>query len=74
MHLILPRYGVKYVGALTWFHGNSTNGWNPAIRITMGASVGLPAASLCINRRLYRIASVQSVSITHSDVRVSRMS
>jgi pheromone a factor receptor len=34
----------------------------------MGSSVGLPAASLCINRRLYHIASVQSVSITRSDV------
>lgn len=40
-----------------------------AIRIMMGASVGLPAASLCINRRLYCISSAQAVSITRADVR-----
>ncbi|KAG5651335.1 hypothetical protein H0H81_009043, partial [Sphagnurus paluster] len=33
----------------------------------LGASVGLPAASLCINRRLYHIASVQSVAITPAE-------
>lgn len=39
-----------------------------AIRIMLGASVGLPAASLCINRRLYYIASVQTVSTSASEV------
>lgn len=39
-----------------------------AIRIIMGASVGIPAASLCINRRLYYIASSQSASITLAEV------
>ena len=34
----------------------------------MGASVGLPAASLCINRRLYLIASVQTVTVTRAEV------
>lgn len=39
-----------------------------AIRIMLGASVGLPAASMCINRRLYHIASVQTVAITQAEV------
>jgi len=42
---------------------------DPAIRIMMGASVGLPAASLCINRRLYQIASIQAVIVTRPEVR-----
>jgi pheromone a factor receptor len=32
-------------------------------------SVGIPAASLCINRRLYLIASVQSVTTTKAEKR-----
>ncbi|KAJ7807360.1 STE3-domain-containing protein [Mycena olivaceomarginata] len=40
-----------------------------SIRITMGASVALPAASLCINRRLYQIATVRTVVITRADKR-----
>ncbi|KAL0952921.1 hypothetical protein HGRIS_007136 [Hohenbuehelia grisea] len=38
-------------------------------RILMGSSVGIPAASLCINRRLYHIASVQAVSVTRAEKR-----
>ncbi|KAJ7661852.1 GPCR fungal pheromone mating factor, partial [Mycena rosella] len=38
-------------------------------RITMGASVGIPAAALCITRHLYQIASVKTVSISQSDKR-----
>lgn len=34
----------------------------------MGAAVGLPAASLCINRRLYQIANVQAVTIGRAEV------
>ena len=33
-----------------------------ATMIMVGSSVAIPAASLCINRRLYKIASVQSVT------------
>ncbi|KAF7296742.1 Pheromone receptor [Mycena indigotica] len=40
-----------------------------SIRITMASSVGIPAASLCINRRLYQIASVKAVSITPAEKR-----
>ncbi|KAJ7453729.1 fungal pheromone STE3G-protein-coupled receptor, partial [Mycena latifolia] len=41
----------------------------PSIRITMAVSVGIPAASLCINRCLYHIASVKSVSISPAEKR-----
>ena len=42
-----------------------------AIRVTMGASVGIPVSSLCIVRRLYKIASVQAVSQTLPEVRTN---
>lgn len=39
-----------------------------AIRILMGATVGLPLSSLCINRRLYHIASSQTPAMGRSAV------
>ncbi|CUA75780.1 Pheromone B alpha 3 receptor [Schizophyllum commune H4-8] [Rhizoctonia solani] len=33
-------------------------------KIVVGQSIGLTAASMCINRKLYNIATIQSVSIT----------
>lgn len=39
-----------------------------ATRIIIGASIGIPAASLCINRRLYIIATLQTASITRAEV------
>ncbi|KAK7045121.1 pheromone receptor [Favolaschia claudopus] len=48
----------QYFNAIVW-NGNTENpapAWcEISIRIAMAASVGLPAASLCINRRLYSI-------------------
>lgn len=38
-------------------------------RIIIAQGVGIPAASLCINRRLYQIASVKSVTITKAQKR-----
>ncbi|KAG8858707.1 a-factor receptor [Tulasnella sp. 330] len=38
-------------------------------KIQIGFSVGLPAASLLINRRLYKISTVQQVHISKSDSR-----
>ena len=35
----------------------------------LGSSFAIPAASLCINRRLYQIASVQSVTKTRAEKR-----
>ena len=40
-----------------------------AARFMVGSSVAIPAASLCINRRLYQIASVQSVTKTRAEKR-----
>lgn len=39
-----------------------------ASRLIIASNVGIPAASLCINRRLYKIATSTSVSITRSQV------
>ncbi|KAJ4490544.1 pheromone receptor [Lentinula aciculospora] len=36
-------------------------------QIILGASLGIPASTLCISRRLYRITSAQTVSITRDD-------
>ncbi|KII83815.1 hypothetical protein PLICRDRAFT_119095 [Plicaturopsis crispa FD-325 SS-3] len=62
----------QFVNSVVW----AGNALNPApiwcdisIRITLGASVGIPAASLCINRRLYQIARVHAVTITHAEKR-----
>ncbi|KZT19586.1 STE3-like pheromone receptor [Neolentinus lepideus HHB14362 ss-1] len=38
-------------------------------RITLGVSVGIPASSLCIQRRLYKIACMQTVSISRAEKR-----
>ncbi|KAJ7790722.1 fungal pheromone STE3G-protein-coupled receptor, partial [Mycena leptocephala] len=60
----------QFVNSIVWA-GNTLNSapwWcEISIRIMMGASVGLPAASLCINRRLYHIASVRAVVITKAE-------
>ncbi|KAJ8515210.1 hypothetical protein ONZ45_g7353 [Pleurotus djamor] len=62
----------QFVNSVVW-HGNALNpapAWcEVSIRILMGASVGIPASSLCINRRLYHIASVQTVSVSHAEKR-----
>lgn len=38
-------------------------------RIILALNVGIPAASLCINRRLYQIASVKTVTVTKAQKR-----
>lgn len=40
-----------------------------ATRINIAVSVAIPAASLCISRRLYKISACQTVSVTREDVR-----
>lgn len=62
----------QFVNSVVW----ANNALNPApvwcdisTRITIGASVAIPAASLCINRRLYLIAETQAISVTRSDKR-----
>lgn len=41
-----------------------------ATKFLIGAGVGIPASALCINRRLYAIASVSNVSISREEVRL----
>lgn len=60
----------QFVNSVVW----SSNALNIApvwcdisTRITIGASVGIPAASLCINRRLYDIARMQAVAMTRAE-------
>jgi pheromone a factor receptor len=60
------------INAIIW-DGNTVN-WAPVwcditTRFMTGLSVGIPAASLCINRRLYTIASIRSVTFTKDDRR-----
>ncbi|THH19066.1 hypothetical protein EUX98_g8847 [Antrodiella citrinella] len=62
----------QFVNAVIW-SGNAVNSapaWcEISTRITIGASVGIPAASLCINRRLYSIARVHAVVIGSAEKR-----
>ncbi|KAG1750490.1 pheromone A receptor-domain-containing protein [Suillus paluster] len=62
----------QFINSIVW-HNNAIN-WAPvwcdiSIRIMLGASVGIPAASLCINRRLYNIARVHAVTVTKAEKR-----
>jgi len=43
----------------------------PATKLIVGFSVALPCASLCINRRLFQIATVSQVMSTRAEVRIS---
>ncbi|KAL4061746.1 pheromone A receptor-domain-containing protein [Scleroderma citrinum] len=63
---------VVFVNSVVW-HGNVVN-WAPvwcdiSTKFLIGASVGIPASSLCISRRLYNISCVSTVSITRADKR-----
>jgi len=62
------------INAIIW-DGNTVN-WAPVwcditTKLMTGLSVAIPAASLCINRRLYNIASIRSVTFTKNDRRRS---
>nr|AAQ96347.1 pheromone receptor Rcb3 B5 [Coprinopsis cinerea] len=61
-----------FINSLIW-HGNAID-WAPiwcdiSTRLIVGISVAIPAASLCINRRLYKIASCQTVSLSRGHKR-----
>jgi len=62
----------QFINSIVW-HGNAIN-WAPvwcdiSARIILGVAVGIPASSLCINRRLYHIACVKTVTITKVEKR-----
>ncbi|KAL0571559.1 a-factor receptor, partial [Marasmius crinis-equi] len=63
---------VKFVGSVAWAGtvADLAPVWcDIATQIMLGATVGIPAASLCISRRLYKITTIRSVSVTASDKR-----
>ncbi|KAF8836065.1 STE3-domain-containing protein [Paxillus ammoniavirescens] len=60
------------VNSIVW-RDNAIN-WAPiwcdiSSRLVVGVAVAIPAASLCINRRLYKIATIRTVSISKVDKR-----
>ncbi|TFK62094.1 STE3-domain-containing protein [Pluteus cervinus] len=67
---------ILFINSIVWYH-NAIN-WSPiwcdiATKFIVGLSVAVPAASLCINRRLYHIASIRTVTTSKADKRRSIM-
>ncbi|KAJ3876744.1 pheromone receptor [Lentinula edodes] len=63
---------VLFVNSIIWADNaiNSVPVWcDISTQIIAGAGIGIPASTLCISRRLYRITSTQTVSITRDDKR-----
>ncbi|EDR00818.1 STE3-like pheromone receptor [Laccaria bicolor S238N-H82] len=61
-----------FINSIVW--RNNAIDWAPiwcdiSSRIIVGLAVAIPAASLCINRRLYKIASCRTVTITRAHKR-----
>jgi pheromone a factor receptor len=74
MYMIWTAVGLlnQFINSIVW-DGNAIN-WSPtwcdiSARIIIGVSVALPCSSLCINRRLYHIASVSTVTVTREEKR-----
>ncbi|PIL26113.1 hypothetical protein GSI_11867 [Ganoderma sinense ZZ0214-1] len=63
---------IQFVNAIVWRETALSVApvWcDISTKFIIGAGVGIPASTLCINRRLYNITSVRSVSITHEEKR-----
>ncbi|KAF7372712.1 STE3-like pheromone receptor [Mycena sanguinolenta] len=63
---------IAFVNSVVW--ANSVDDVAPvwcdiSTRLMVGIAVAIPASSLCINRRLYKIASCQTVSVTQAEKR-----
>ncbi|KAF8239202.1 STE3-domain-containing protein [Tricholoma matsutake] len=66
----------SFVNSIVW-NGNVIN-WAPvwcdiSARIYIGINVAIPATSLCIARRLYRITAIRNVMITRAERRQTVM-
>ncbi|KAH9943676.1 putative fungal pheromone GPCR, STE3-type [Amylocystis lapponica] len=63
---------VEFIDAIVW-NGTALNVapvWcDISTKFLIGAGVGIPAASLCINRRLYKISSVSAVTVDRKEKR-----
>ncbi|KAL1689483.1 STE3-like pheromone receptor, partial [Schizophyllum commune] len=61
---------LSFINALVW-KGNAINVapvWcDISSKLLLGVGIGIPASGLCIARRLYKITSMRSVSITRQD-------
>ncbi|THH17677.1 hypothetical protein EW146_g3173 [Bondarzewia mesenterica] len=60
----------QFINSVVWNHNaiNRAPIWcDISSRIVLASSVAIPAASLCINRRLYNIASIKSVTVTRRE-------
>jgi pheromone a factor receptor len=60
----------QFINSIIWT-GNAIN-WSPSwcdvsAKFMVGANFAIPACSLCINRRLYHIASVTTVTVTKKE-------
>ncbi|KAJ7034241.1 fungal pheromone STE3G-protein-coupled receptor, partial [Mycena alexandri] len=67
----------QFVNSIVWANDSINHApvWcDISIRISLAASVGIPAASLCINRRLYQIARAKPDTITAAQNRRSVLS
>ncbi|KAG2131852.1 STE3-like pheromone receptor [Suillus cothurnatus] len=67
---------IQFINSIVW-RSNVIN-WAPvwcdiSTKFMIGASVAIPACSLCINRRLYHIASLSSVAKTRAQKRRNTM-
>ncbi|CAL1697584.1 unnamed protein product [Somion occarium] len=63
---------IQFVDSIIWHDSlqNVAPIWcDISTKFIIGAGVGIPAASLCINRRLYNIASVRAVTVTRQERR-----
>ncbi|VDB95391.1 unnamed protein product [Peniophora sp. CBMAI 1063] len=60
----------QFINSIIW-HGNVLDvapAWcEISTRVFLAAVIGIPASCLCINRRLYTIAHMQSVSVSHKE-------
>ncbi|KAG9310929.1 STE3-domain-containing protein [Chiua virens] len=63
---------IQFINSVVWNSDviNKAPVWcDICTQIMLASAVGIPASSLCINRRLYHIASVQSVTKTRAQKR-----
>ncbi|KAJ7293830.1 pheromone A receptor-domain-containing protein [Mycena rebaudengoi] len=67
----LARLGGEYLEFSTSVVRNFKLTVLAAIRITMAASMSLPSSSFCINRCLYNIANIRTISVSKAEKRCS---
>ncbi|KAI6110416.1 pheromone A receptor-domain-containing protein [Pisolithus croceorrhizus] len=63
---------LHFVNSVVWRNNalNVAPVWcDISTKLFIGAGVGIPAAGLCISRRLYKIAVIKSVAVTREDKR-----